>query len=137
MNEAPTRWELIRDIAVFQLKLALDALRDLVLSPVSLVAGVADLVAGGERPGRRFYGVLLAGRRSERLINLFGEADRVAPRPGGREAEGASLDALVARFERVIVEQYERGGITASAKATIDRSIDALGRALPAKAREK
>jgi hypothetical protein len=39
-----------------------------------------------------------------------------------------SIDAFVARFERTVVEQYERGGVTASAKAAIDRSLDAIGR---------
>jgi hypothetical protein len=98
-----------------------------VLSPVSLVAGAIDLVTGGERPGRLFYAVLVAGRRSEHVINLFGEAERVRPRAADAGGD-PSLDALVARFERLVVEQYERGGITASAKAAIDRSIDALGK---------
>lgn len=127
---AATRWELIRDLVVLQLKLAVDALRDLVISPVSLVAGVIDLVTGGERPGRLFYSVLDAGRRSERIINLFGEADRASGEP-------ASLDALVAHVEKLVVEQYERGGVTASAKAAIDRSLDALGQVRPGKAKEE
>jgi hypothetical protein len=130
MTEAPTRWELIRDVLVLQVKLAVDAIRDLVLSPVSIVAGILDLLAGGERPGRLFYSVLLAGRRSERIINLFGDADRVQPRPPGpASADPAALDVLVARVERMLVEQVERGGMTASAKAAIDRSLDALAQA--------
>ncbi len=125
-TDAPTRWQLIRDLAVFQLKLVIDALRDVVMSPVSLGAGVVDLVRGGDRPGRYFYQVLLAGRRSEVWINLFGEADRVAPRP--TDAESASLDALVERMEQLLVEQVERGGVTASAKTVIDRSLDVISR---------
>jgi hypothetical protein len=123
---APSRWELIRDLAVFQLKLVIDALRDVALSPISLVAGVFDLVKGADRPGRYFYRVLLAGRRSEAWINLFGEADRVAPRP--TDAESASLDALVERVEQRLVEQVERGGVTASAKRAIDRCLDVIAR---------
>jgi hypothetical protein len=66
------------------------------------------------------------------MINLFGDADRVAPRSADAAGtESASIDAVVARFERMIVEQYERGGVTASAKAAIDRSIDALSQARP------
>ncbi len=125
-TDAPTRWQLIRDLAVFQLKLVIDALRDVMLSPISLVAGVVDLVRVGERPGRYFYQVLLAGRRSEAWINLWGEADRVALRP--TDAESASLDALVERMEQLLVEQVERGGVTASAKTAIDRSLDAISR---------
>jgi hypothetical protein len=59
------RWELIRDLVVFQAKLAIDALRDLVLSPVSLIAALVDLIRGEPRPESFFYRVLLAGRRSE------------------------------------------------------------------------
>jgi hypothetical protein len=132
MPEASTRWELIRDILVLQLKLAVDAIRDLIVSPVSLVAGVLDLLTGGQQPGRLFYAVLVAGRRTEQLINLFGEASRVMPRSAAPSAaDPISIDAFVARFERTVVEQYQRGGVTASAKAAIDRSLDALNRARP------
>lgn len=129
---APSRWHLIRDLAVFQLKLGLDALRDLVLSPISLIAGIVDLVFGGGQGGKHFYSVLVAGRRTEAWINLFGELDRTAPRgeaPGG--VERASVDSIVERMERLLVEQYERGGVTASAKTAIDRGLDALGRRGP------
>ena len=131
-SASSSRWQLIRDLAVFQLKLGLDALRDLVLSPISLVAGIVDLVIGGEQAGKHFYSVLGAGRRTEAWINLFGEVDGVEPRgeaEGG--AEGASVDAIVERMERLLVEQYERGGVTTSAKIAIDRGLDALGRRRP------
>ena len=72
-----SRWELIRDALVFQAKLFLDGLRDLLLVPVSLVALVVDLVTGGEHAGRNFYGVVLLGRRSESWIDLFAAGDRI------------------------------------------------------------
>jgi hypothetical protein len=132
---AVTRWELIRDVLVLQVKLAVDALRDLILSPLSLVAGVLDLLTGGQQPGRLFYPLLVAARRTEQLINLFGEADHVMPRPvASPSTDPVSIDAFVARFERTLVEQYQRGGVTASAKAAIDRSLDALSRARSPKA---
>jgi len=125
MNDAsPGRWQLIRDVTVFQLRLGLDALRDFVLSPVSLIAGIADLFLGGTR----FYSVLAVGRRSEAWIHLFRELDRVAPDGAATGGEGASVDALVERVERLLVEQYERGGVTASAKSAIDRGLDAIAR---------
>jgi hypothetical protein len=121
----PDRWRLIRDVLVFQLRLGLDALRDLLLSPISLVAGLVDLVFGGTR----FYAVLAAGRRTEAWIHLFGELDRSAPDDAvTNAAQPVSIDALVERMERLIVEQYERGGVTASAKSAIDRGLDAIGR---------
>ena len=40
-NEAPLtgRWDLVRDVAVLQVKLIVDGLRDLILLPASLIAG--------------------------------------------------------------------------------------------------
>jgi len=127
--KGPTRWDLIRDLVVFQVKLAIDALRDIVLSPVSLVAGLFDLILEGDRP-RHLYRVLLLGRQTERWINLFGEADRVEPRSlsTGDEDSPESLDTIVGQVEELIVQEYERGGVTASAKAAIDRSLDVLTR---------
>jgi hypothetical protein len=133
MSEPPSpasesRWQLIRDLLVFQVKLGLDALRDLALSPISLVAAILDLVASADRERSFFYQVLRAGRRSERWIDLFGEADRIEPRDAAEAGERASLDRVVRRVEALVVEQYERGGVTAQAKAAIDRSLDALTR---------
>ncbi len=123
----PTRWDLIRDLVVFQIKLAIDALRDIVMSPVSIVAGLLDLILEGDRP-RHLYRVLLLGRQTERWINLFGDADR-AETPTLATGDGDpsdSLDTIVGQVEELIVQEYERGGVTASAKAAIDRSLDAI-----------
>ncbi len=118
-----SRWELFRDVLTFQLKLAIDAARDIVFSPISIVAALLDVIAGDrERP--YFYAVLAAGRRSESWINLFGGPGRLAPSDAGEE--NRNLDAVVGRVEALLVEQYERGGITAQAKHAIDRSLDAL-----------
>ena len=124
-----SRWELIRDIAVFQLKVGVDALRDLALVPVSLVAGALDLIRGGERPGKLFYDVLDAGRRTEDWINLFGDLDGRRSGQTTGEPDEPMIDSVVARLENLIVEQYERGGMTATAKDAIDRSLDALSTA--------
>lgn len=119
----PGRWELLRDVLVFQLKLLIDAVRDLVLSPVSVVAGVVDLLSGDRAPGRWFYRVLAFGGRTDAWIDLFGTPER----PGAHAAD-VTVDSLVAHLERLVVDEYERGGVTASAKQAIDRSLDALAR---------
>jgi hypothetical protein len=127
-GELPGRWELIRDVLVFQLKLAIDAMRDVLLVPVSLIAGVADLVFGGERPGRIFQQVLALGRESEVIINLFGSHRETLPATQGQVPR---VDDVVGRLEKLVVEQYERGGLTAQAKDAIDRGLDAIGRNVP------
>lgn len=123
------RWTLLRDVAVFQGKLLLDGLRDLVLSPLSIAAAIIGLVSGGERPGRQFYDLLYMGRRTERWINLFGATGHVAPPPFDKE-DSESIDSLVDRLEDVTRRQYEKGGLTKNAKASVDRALDALNRGL-------
>ncbi|MXW66199.1 MAG: hypothetical protein F4Z72_04155 [Gemmatimonadales bacterium] len=124
----PSRWTLMRDVAVFQLKLLLDGLRDALLLPISLFVALLDVLGIGPRAGRQFYALLEWGRRTEYWINLFGATDHVraltsSPRPG--------VDALVDRLERLAVQEYERGGITASTKDAVDRALDHLTRRGP------
>ena len=67
-----TRWRLLRDVLVFQIKLAMEALLDLTLIPVSLAAAGVDLVLGNWRRPRWFHAVLRFGERCERRIDLWG-----------------------------------------------------------------
>ncbi len=114
---ARERWALIRDVAVLQAKLLADALRDLLLAPLALLAAVVDLVRPG---GGLFDEVLRLGRRTDRWINLFGHEAA-----GDSEGE-ASIDELASKLERRIREKYEAGGVTAQAKEAVDRALDAV-----------
>lgn len=138
------RWRLVRDLAVFQAKLVVDGLKDLVLSPVSLVAALVGLLLDRREPGRSFYAVLRWGHGFDRWVNLFGASQRalppapetqangpmispsLSPGPGPAASSGDGLDAYVTKLERVLVEQYRRGGLTAKAKDAIDQAIDGL-----------
>jgi len=65
---------IIRDLIIFQVKLAVDGLKDLVLLPTSLVAALIDLVFPGPQPGRFFYLVMRAGETFDRWLSLYGPA---------------------------------------------------------------
>ncbi len=98
-GEDPQRWTLIRDAAVFQVKLLADALRDFLLSPVSLVLAVADLI----RPGSgRFYRLMHLGRRSDQWIDLFGAGRRADP----RGPDDLGIDEVMARVEKALRALY-------------------------------
>ena len=129
-NDSPDRWTLVRDIAVLQVKLIVDGLRDLILVPASLIAGIISLASGNDgRPGDHFYQLLGMGKESERWINLFGALQN-AP-PGVRHFEEfpeADIDALVGRLETFVVDEHRKGGITAQAKARLDKVLDAISR---------
>jgi len=119
-----SRWRFLRDVAVFQAKLVLDGLRDAVMIPLSLAAAVIDLlVPGGETSGL-FYRLVALGRRTERWIDLFEAADRVEPRAELRDEGG--VDEVFRKIEGFLGEQERKGGLTASARARVDRLLDAV-----------
>ena len=133
LGEYPDRWTLIRDLVVLQAKLIVDGFRDLLLVPASLVAGVLSLVSGDRnRPGPQFYRLISLGKQSERWIDLFAAYEN-APEELRRENDFAvkNLDELVDRFETFVVDEYERGGVTAQAKERIDKALDAIQRRQP------
>lgn len=128
LSPAPIdRWTLIRDVIALQLKLVIDGMRDALLIPISLIAGLADLAVGGDRGSRYFYDVVHLGKRSERWIDLFAAAERVEPPQIAVSAgEEARVDTLLEKAERALADQVERGGVTAQAKDAIDRALDAV-----------
>jgi len=128
-HSKPDRWALIRDIAVFQVKLLVDGFRDLVLVPISLVTGVVGLLKGGDEIGAEFYGLLRLGRQSEHWINLFGAVSNYeASGSGDDPAKVRDIDEIVARVENFIIDEYRKGGVTAQAKKRLDQAIDSLSR---------
>lgn len=126
MDKSDQRWELIRDVASLQLKLLADGLRDFLLSPVSVLAGLAGLVFRPSDPAHYFRRVMALGLASERWINLFGRYSR-------RGSE-ASIDQLLARVEAEVSARHARGGLTAQTRAAIDRSLDFVHQRLDAAA---
>lgn len=121
---SPDRWNLARDIAVLQVKLIVDGLRDFILVPISLVAGLISLTRPGNASGNEFYNLLRVGRRSERWINLFGAADKV---PAAAEERvrfpDADIDALVGKVESFVVDEYREGRVTRQAKEQLDQLL--------------
>lgn len=122
-----SRWELVRDALVFQGKLFIDGLRDAAMIPLSTIAVIMDILGIGGRAGRNFYDVVLFGRQTEHWINLFSAADRLLPE-SSEDRSPSGLDAVVQRMEDIVVEEYQRGGITTSAKEAVDRALDNLQR---------
>jgi hypothetical protein len=123
----PDRWTLIRDFAVFQVKLVFDGMRDVLLVPVSLIAAVVSLVKGGASPSSEFYDLLRFGHRSERWINLFGAASQYHGAAGEEDNFAIEdIDVVVSRVEAFMVDEYRKGGVTAQAKDRLDRALDAL-----------
>jgi hypothetical protein len=124
-NEQNARWRFVRDVLVFQLKMLLDNLRDLVLMPVALVAALIDLLMRGEREGARFYKVLRWGWHSEKVIDVYSAIENEAPGTFA-VSENYTVDGVIARLESVVTREVEKGGTAASIKSAMDRAIDQL-----------
>lgn len=102
-KQSSPRAELVRDTAIFQIKLLADGLRDALLIPMSLVAALIGLLRGGEDCNREFERVIKLGRRSERWINLFGHQQ-----PLGRTGPAGSMDSVLHQVESIAVGQLRR-----------------------------
>lgn len=95
-SDHDTRWRLVRDVAVFQIKLGMEAVLDLTLIPLSLAAAGLDLLLGNWRRPRWFHAVLRFGERCEHRIDLWGVA---AP---GVDAPQSEVDAVMRSIETLI-----------------------------------
>jgi len=126
-SDSGQRWRFLRDVAVFQLKLFLDNVRDFALVPISLVAALIDLVYKGEREGALFYKVLRWGAHSEEVIDVYSAIEH-QPSVSFKVNPAYTIDAVIARLEAVVVREYEKGGTATSVKAAMDRAIDQLHR---------
>jgi len=90
-------WPQLRKFGVLQLKLTIDAFRDLLLSALSLGAFIIDLIQQNDGPDSYFEKVLRFGRRTEKSINLFNQFD--AQERGDRSVDSI-IDDVEDRFRR-------------------------------------
>ncbi len=134
----PPLWILIRDIGVLQVKLIIDGFRDLVLVPASLIAGIVSVAKTTDgKPGTEFYQLVSAGKQSERWINLFGALRNAPPEVVDQIHFGeADIDEIISKVEGFVVDEYQRGGVTAQAKARLDKVLAAMQRRRSADAQE-
>jgi len=129
-NSETDRWTLLRDLGVLQFKLLVDGLRDVILMPASLIAGIISIASGKDgKIGTQFYNLLGWGKQSEVWINLFGAVENSPekieqPHPFGDQG----IDDIVGRLETFVVDEYKRGGVTAQAKKRLDKILNAVQR---------
>jgi hypothetical protein len=98
----------LRDFAIFQLKLALDGLKDLVVFQLSIGAILLDFIAGRGRRPRLFYSVVRVSERFDAWLNLHGvmeELDAGESEDGLFGASESGSDSLIGKIEELV-----RGG---------------------------
>ena len=97
------RWVLIRDMLVFQVKLAMDAIRDLLLSPVSIICGLIDIFKGHALSQSYFHKLMAFGQQTDLWLNLFGnhnkDAKDLTVQELGTAKSDVNVDKLFAQVE--------------------------------------
>ncbi len=104
----------IKRLLTFQLKLAVDALRDIVLSPLSLLFTIMDMIEGRSGRDSYFHQLLRFGRITERRINLFDQHSR---------QRGHTVDSVVEQVEEIIKKEYTEGELSSKAKSAIEKTL--------------
>lgn len=111
------RVRLIWEIAVFQCKLLAESIRDLFLSPISIISVIVGLVAGGDQPDVYFRRVQRFGRRSDLWLNVFGHRQR-----------GPTADEMVRPFEEKLLAQTRPGGRFVRGAGQVNQLLDSVNR---------
>jgi|AntAceMinimDraft_12_1070368.scaffolds.fasta_scaffold27979_2 hypothetical protein len=125
-------WRLLRDVLVFQGKLALDGLRDLLLSPLSIIFAIAGAVLSPADPHCYLRRLMQFGLKTDQFINLFerpesaheplqGEADKPVKIPSM-----VSSSTYVKQLEDLLVDEYRKGGVVRGVKDGTDEAIRKL-----------
>ncbi|MCC5778081.1 hypothetical protein H7H48_03390 [Nitratireductor sp. B36] len=115
------RGRLVRRVILFQLKLMADGMRDVVMSPLSIAAGLLGLLSRNNSAEVYLDRLMRFGRETDHWINLFDHRSAANDSP--------SLDRIAEQIEEALRHDYESGGLSA-------RSARALAEAA-ARLREK
>ncbi len=100
---ANSRWVLIRDLLVFQLKLLIDGFKDVFVAQLALVAALAGLLFGGAQRGRWFYKVMEMSERFDLWLNLNGASHAARSHPDGLfGVSQAGADTLLGKLEEMV-----------------------------------
>ena len=127
------RWQMLKKLIVFQVKLAFDAVRDLLLSPVSFICTIIDISTRASEEKSLFNQLMKLGNKTDHWLNLFNSAPKSSKAKSVKKHKLSlpfssyddvvpekNVDQLFDKIEAIIREQHKSGGVTASAKASID-----------------
>jgi len=134
-----SRWQMLKKLVVFQVKLAFDAVRDLLLSPVSIVCTLIDIVKNEEQKNSRFDQLMSLGDKTDQWLNLFNHSVTVNKHKSNavktvglafsnfeQQPTEQNVDQIFDKIEDIIRQQHKNGGVTASAKASIDSYLERI-----------
>jgi len=109
----------IKRLLIFQIKLAADALRDILMSPISLVFTLIDSIQNNRGQNSYFEKLMQFGRNTEKRINLFEQHEEDV----SSDCKDVSIDSILNRVEGVILKEYKNKPISKKAMAAIENAI--------------
>jgi hypothetical protein len=122
LSPRDARWQFLRDVAVFEIKLMLNNLHNFFQVPLTLGVALFDLVFKHGEEGSRFYWLVEQGRLIDDHIDIYSIVDH---RERGLNKD-YTVDAVLKKLEGVIVREYAKGGTAASVKNAVDRAFDEM-----------
>lgn len=125
----------LKRLGVFQIKLGLDALRDILLSPLSILFTLMDLAEKNKPEDSHFNKLLAFGRRTERRINLFNQHDDDIEQVEAKQ-KVQTVDTLVTQIEDIIKKEYKQGELSMRAKSALEKTVKIARRKNAAKSEE-
>ena len=119
-----SRWVLIRDLLIFQLKLALDGLKSVALFQLSTVAALLDLLLFWNKSPPLFYRVLRVSEHFDLWLNLYGPAaDAERTTDGLFGASEAGSDSLLGELEALV---RKRSGAPARNRTRVAEDVESV-----------
>jgi hypothetical protein len=98
----------LRDLIIFQIKLLLDGVADVVIAQIAVLAVLVDLLFPAERKGKRFYAVMARAERFDRWLSLYGSVEAADLDDDGLfGASQAGADTLLGRLEALVTGRWE------------------------------
>ncbi len=124
------RTQVARDMFVFQAKLFVDGIKDIMLSPLAFIAALAGIFLGRD-PGVPLYKLLRFGKRAETWIDLFSagyatNSEKNSPPKNGDETPTKSestridFDSLIGTLESSLTDPKARARVSEKSREQID-----------------
>ncbi len=116
-RQRSNKTQVVRDTLVFQVKLLGDGMRDVFLSPVSIMAAVAGLLFSPSKPDYYLRKLMAFGHKTDRWLNLFGTHSDHST------STKKNSDVYVKKVEDMLLKEYK---VNAAQKESLDEGVDAV-----------
>lgn len=115
-------WQSVKTGIIFQFKLLLDAGRDLLLSPVSIVCLLLDLINKNEANNGYYHRLMQLGQQSDHWINLFSHHKETQAEDTDN-AKAMKVDDLIEKLELSLAHEAKNKTVSTAAVNRIQQLL--------------